>query len=73
MTLSKAKLVIVPNTLRNAIHAAIDKALAGRPCDDASREIIYYQILAYYDDHGRLPDFTLKEQAADAGEEARGQ
>lgn len=55
-------IVVVPNDLRDAIYAAIDKELNGRPCDDADREVIYEQILAYFDEHGRIPDFSLKSQ-----------
>ena len=51
--------VIVHNDLRDAIDAAIDVALAGRPCDDDGREDIFRRLLGYYDDHGRIPDFTL--------------
>ena len=56
-------LLIVPNSLHDAIHAAITTALAGRPCDDESREILYQQILKHYHDHGSIPDFTLTEQS----------
>ena len=52
-------LVIVPNSLDAAIHAAIDKALEGRPCDDESRGVIYQQVLDYYYEHGAMPDFQL--------------
>lgn len=58
-----SRLVIVPNDLRDKINAAIDQALDGRPCDDASREVIYGQLLEYFDDHGELPDFTLSPKA----------
>lgn len=54
-----SRLVIVPNSLRDQIHAAIDKALAGRPCDDETREHLYGQLLDYFDEHGTIPDFTL--------------
>lgn len=53
------RFVVVPNTLADAINAAIDRELSGRPCDAESREIIFNQVLAYFDEHGRLPDFSL--------------
>jgi len=53
--------LIVPNSLHDAIHAAIDAALAGRPCAADERSSIYQTVLEYFDRHGRLPDFTLKE------------
>jgi hypothetical protein len=52
-------LVIVPSSLRDAINAALDKALDGRPCDADSREVLYDQLLCYFDEHGAIPDFTL--------------
>lgn len=57
-------LVVVPNSLRDLLLAAIDKALVGRPCDDESREILYQQLLDYYDEHGTIPDFDLREANA---------
>ena len=57
-------LLIVPNSLHDAIHESITKVLGGRPCDDESREILYQQILKYYDDHGNIPNFTLTEKAS---------
>lgn len=53
-------IVIVPNSLSDAIHAAIDRELNGRPMEAEEREIIYGQLLSYYDEHGRIPDFYLK-------------
>lgn len=53
------RLVAVPNELSDAIHTAIDKDLDGRPCDDESRRILYGQLLSYYDEHGRIPSFSL--------------
>ena len=53
------QLVIVPNVVSEQIHAAIDKALGGRPCSDEERDSIYRQLLEYFDVHGVIPDFTL--------------
>jgi hypothetical protein len=50
---------IVPDSLRDAINAALDKALDGRPCDADSRAVLYDQLLSHFDKHGVLPDFTL--------------
>lgn len=55
-------LVIVPNALSDAIYAAIDKALNGRPCVPEERESLYHRLLGYYDEHGVIPDFTLREE-----------
>jgi len=55
------KLVIVPDELREAVHAAIDKALNGRPCSGEERESIYGQLLWHYGEHGCIPEFALEE------------
>lgn len=54
-----SRTVIVTNALRDDIHRRIDAALAGRPCSADERESIYQQLLAYFDEHGVLPDFSL--------------
>ena len=55
--------VVIPNVLIDTINAAIDSALAGRPCDEASREYIFYSLLDHYDEHGVIPDFSLEAKA----------
>lgn len=52
-------LVIVPNALADQINSAIDAALHGRPCEEWEREDIFSRLLSYFNDHGRIPDFTL--------------
>jgi len=51
--------VIVPNSLRDAIYARIDAALAEFPDAASDREIFYSQLLAYFDEHGVIPEFEL--------------
>lgn len=53
--------VIVRNYVADAINAVIDQKLNGRPCDADSREIIFGQVLAYFDEHGHIPEFDLTE------------
>ena len=55
-----SRIVIVPNSLRDRINAALDVALADAP--DATpddREALYHQLLAFYDQNGYVPDFTV--------------
>ena len=52
-------LVIVPNALRDAINARIDEALAACPEAAVEREEFYGALLAYYDEHGVIPEFTI--------------
>ena len=54
------RLVIVPNALRDAINDALDEALHEAPPDAAQdREALYRQLVAFYDEHGYIPDFTV--------------
>ena len=53
------KIVIVPNTLRDAINKKIDSALTDCPEAAPDRDIFYQTILNYFDEHGELPDFKL--------------
>lgn len=53
-------IVIVPDSLRHAINSALDTALADAPPDALlHREDLYQQLLAYYNEHGALPDFSI--------------
>jgi hypothetical protein len=54
------RLVIVPDALRQAIHAKIDAALLSLPAEAAAhREQFYSELLAYYDERGSIPSFTV--------------
>lgn len=53
------KTVILPNSLRDEINAAIDAALKGRVCSDDERRSIFAQLLSYVDAYGVLPEFSL--------------
>jgi hypothetical protein len=57
-------LYIVHNDLRDAIYRKIDKALEEVPDAKSDRDVFYEQLLSYYNEHGRIPDFsiTLREQ-----------
>jgi hypothetical protein len=52
-------LVIVPDSLRNAINAKLDAAIAEHPDAEKDREVLYSQLLGYFNEHGVIPDFTL--------------
>lgn len=54
--------VIVPNSLRDAIYAKLDAAFAKVPAaaiTEGDKEFFYYELLAYFDKHGVIPDFEL--------------
>ena len=58
------RMVVVPNSLRDAIYAKIDPQLEKLPELKDQRENIYGELLAYYDEHGVIPDFELTAKAA---------
>lgn len=58
------KVFIVPNELREALLARIDAALADAPEEArADRDAIYAQLLAYYNEHGEIPEFSIQRRA----------
>jgi hypothetical protein len=52
-------LVIVPDSLRHAIDAKLDAAIAACPGAEKDRDALYSQLLAYFNEHGVVPDFTI--------------
>ncbi len=52
-------IVIVPNTLRDAINAKLDAALLACPEAAAERENFYTALVAYFNEHGVLPDIAI--------------
>ena len=60
-------LFIIPNELRDACDAAIDRALLSLPLDErpeaiASREAIRHDLYVYYNEHGYVPEFSLSKK-----------
>ena len=54
-------IVIVPNHVRDAINTALDKALANMPPEaQQDREHYYRELLAYFNEHGTIPDFQIE-------------
>jgi hypothetical protein len=51
-------MIIVPNTLKYAIHVKIDEQMI--PELEDSREEIYQQLLEYYNKWGAIPRFRLE-------------
>ena len=57
--------VVVPNALRDAINAKLDKAILDCPGAAPHREELYAQLLSYFNENGVVPDFTLKPKGVD--------
>ena len=53
-------LLLVPNHVRDAINAAIDAALVECPDAAQERDQFYETLLAYFNEHGRIPDFSIQ-------------
>lgn len=60
------RLVVVPNSLADAINAKLDLAIAACPEAAKDREVLYGQLLEYFDEHGVIPDFSLQKNEASA-------
>jgi hypothetical protein len=54
------RLVIVPNALHDAINKRLDAAIAECPDAAIDREALYAQLVAYFDEHGCIPDFRVE-------------
>lgn len=54
--------VIVPNSLRDAIYAKVDAAIAGVPDAAPDREYFYSVLLDHFNEHGEIPEFTLEKK-----------
>jgi hypothetical protein len=52
-------IVLVPDALREAINAKLDAAIEEHPDAQKDREILFSQLLAFSDEHGFIPDFSL--------------
>lgn len=53
-------MVIVPNYLRDEINARLDAEIVKHPNAAKDRGALYSQLLAYVDEHGVIPDFSLE-------------
>jgi len=52
-------IVIVPNYLCDEINAKLDSAIAECPGAEKDRDELFRMLLAYFDEHGVIPDFSL--------------
>jgi len=55
-------LCIVPNDLSDAIYKKIDEQLVDHPALVKHREEIYKDLLSYFDEYGKIPNFSLQEK-----------
>jgi hypothetical protein len=53
---------IVPNYVADALNAKLDAAFSECPEAEKDREVLYVHLLNYFDEHGVIPDFSLKKK-----------
>ena len=56
---------IVPDSLREAINAALDDAIAKSPDAAPWRDNLYSHLVAFFDEHGYIPEFSLQRREGD--------
>ena len=54
------RIVIVPDELYEALQSRLDAEIAKVPDAAKDRDHLYRQLLAYVDEHGKIPDFSLE-------------
>jgi hypothetical protein len=57
-------LFIVPDSLRNAINAKLDAALADVPGAAKDRDHLYHELLCFFNENGYLPKFSIGKKEA---------
>ena len=58
-------IVIVPDSLRNAINEKLDAAIADEPAAEKDRDLLYHQLLDAFNEYGYLPEFSLRKPEID--------
>lgn len=54
------RVVLVPNELREEIYRRVDEALKEHPAAVTDREHFYNALLAHFDEHGEIPEFSIQ-------------
>lgn len=56
--------VIVPDYIYDEITAKLDAAIAEHPDAEKDRDVLRSQLVAFVDEHGYVPEFTLAAKVA---------
>ena len=59
-------LVIVPNCLADELNQRLDEQIALHPEAAKDRDELYSQLLAYVNETGQIPSFSLKRNVEEA-------
>lgn len=51
--------LVIPNSLRDEINRRLDEQIALAPDAEADREVLYNQLVHYFNENGVIPDFSL--------------
>ncbi len=54
---------IVPNYVSDAIYEKIDAEIEKTPGSEPHRELFYSQLLNYFDEHGKIPEFSIENKS----------
>lgn len=52
-------ITVVPDVLRDTINDKLTEAYRDMPEAEVGRETHFNALLAYFDEHGTIPDFTI--------------
>ena len=52
-------IVVVPNYILDEISKKLDAAIVEHPDAEKDRAALHSQLIAFVDEHGYVPDFTL--------------
>ena len=67
------KIVVVPDSLREAINEKLDAAFEQAAVEPKpeERESTYSSLLAHFNEHGEIPEFTITKKGTDEQTESR--
>lgn len=55
-------IIIVPDILSDAINEKLEKAFLVFPEARKDRDVLFHELLEYFDEHGEIPEFELKKK-----------
>lgn len=54
---------VIPNHLSDEINERLDAEFEKHPCAEKDREALFSQLIEYVNEHGVMPEFSLKRNA----------
>ena len=56
-------MVVVPNSLRDAINKKLDAEIDRHPGAEPDRDALFSHLLTFFNEHGYVPEFTLEKKS----------